>query len=114
MTNNIKELKNLYSENSKSLLSSIDKLISASKNVSPKEETTIIKKAVPEEKKEASVYVSPKKELLAIDTNSDEYKKKIHKLKVLKDRGFVEQAVKEYMEYAQIEHDSATDFINNL
>lgn len=51
MTNNIKELKNLYSENSKSLLSSIDKLISASKNVSPKEETTIIKKAVPEEKK---------------------------------------------------------------
>ena len=114
MTNNIKELKNLYSENSKRLLSSIDKLISASKNVSPKEETTIIKKAVPEEKKEASVYVSPKKELLAIDTNSDEYKKKIHKLKVLKDRGFVEQAVKEYMEYAQIEHDSATDFINNL
>ena len=84
MTNNIKELKNLYSENSKSLLSSIDKLISASKNVSPKEETTIIKKAVPEEKKEASVYVSPKKELLARDTNSDEYKKKIHKLKVLK------------------------------
>lgn len=51
---------------------------------------------------------------MAIDTNSDEYKKKIHKLKVLKDRGFVEQAVKEYMEYAQIEHDSATDFINNL
>lgn len=113
MTDNVKELKNLYTENSKSLLSSIDRLTSAVKNAAPKEEKTI-KKIVPEEKKEAPVYVPPKKELPVIDINSDEYKKKIHKLKVLKDKGFVEQAIKEYMEYTQLEHDSATDFINSL
>lgn len=113
MTNDVKELKNLYTENSKSLLSSIDRLTSAVKNATPKEER-IIKKVVPEEKKEVPVYVPPKKELPVIDINRDEYKKKIHKLKVLKDKGFVEQAIKEYMEYTQLEHDSATDFINSL
>nr|DAQ83203.1 MAG TPA: hypothetical protein [Caudoviricetes sp.] len=114
MTNNIKELKKNYKENSNSLLLSIERLTSTVKNEIPKQEQAIVKKEIIKDKKENTVCVPPKKELPIIDITSDEYKKKIHKLKILKDRGFIEQAIKEYMEYTQLEYNSALEFINSL
>ena len=46
--------------------------------------------------------------------SSEEYQRKIKKWNVLKSRGYIEQAVREYMEYTGSEQNEATEFINNL
>lgn len=70
--------------------------------------------AATEIKKESTPVQPPKKERPAIDRNSEEYRRNIKKWNVLKSRGYIEQAVREYMKYTGAEQDEATGFINNL
>jgi len=65
-------------------------------------------------KKESTSAQQIKKERPTIDRSSEEYQRKIKKWNVLKSRGYIEQAVREYMEYTGSEQNEATEFINNL
>jgi hypothetical protein len=119
MTNDVKELKNLYADRSKELASSINRLSDVIKSSIPKEEKQPVKKNIIPEKKFSELIQEPYKkapenELPAIDENSNDFKQHLRKWKILKDKGYVEQAVREYMEYTQLERDFAEDFINNL
>lgn len=119
MTNDVKELKNLYTDRSKELASSINRLSDVIKSSIPKEEKQPVKKNIIPEKKFSELIQEPYKkapenELPAIDENSNDFKQHLRKWKILKDKGYVEQAVREYMEYTQLERDFAEDFINNL
>lgn len=117
MTNNVKELKDLYAVRSKELSSSINALASVMKdsnchkdNVKEKKESTrteIVETC--NVKTEA-----PIQELPIIDENSDEYKQRLRKWKVLKGKGFTEQAIREYIEYTKRDMDAAIEFINSL
>lgn len=119
MTNDVKELKNAYTDRSKELISSINKLSEITKSIMPrenkpevKENITIGSKAIDPIKD--SYKKAPEKELPIIDENSNDFKQYMRKWKVLKDKGFVEQAVREYMEYTQLEREFAEDFISSL
>lgn len=119
MTNDVKELKNLYADRSKELVSSINRLSDVIKSSIPKEEKQPVKKNIIPEKKVSEptqeLYKeAPENELPAIDENSNDFKQHLRKWKILKDKGYIEQAVREYMEYTQLERDFAEDFINNL
>lgn len=119
MTNDVKELKNLYADRSKELASSINRLSDIIKSSIPKEEKQSVKKNIIPEKKVSEpaqeLYKkAPENELPAIDENSNDFKQHLRKWKILKDKGYIEQAVREYMEYTQLERDFAEDFINNL
>ena len=70
--------------------------------------------AATEIKKESTSAQQTKKERPTIDRSSEEYQRKIKKWNVLKSRGYIEQAVREYMEYTGSEQNEATEFINNL
>ncbi|KAA4671632.1 hypothetical protein F3B42_14415 [Bacteroides ovatus] len=119
MTNDVKELKNAYTDRSKELISSINKLSEITKLIMPrenkpeaKENITIGSKTINPIKD--SYKKAPEKELPIIDENNNDFKQHLHKWKVLKDKGYVEQAVREYMEYTQLEREFAEDFINSL
>ena len=119
MTNNVKELKNLYADRSEELISSINRLSEITKSLTPKENKPEAKKNTITESKivepiKDSYKEAPKKELPVIDENSNDFKQHLRKWKVLKDKGYVEQAVREYMEYTQLEREFAEDFINSL
>jgi len=93
MTNNVAGIKALYEKESKGDI----KVVAAT-----------------EIKKESTSAQQIKKERPTIDRSSEEYQRKIKKWNVLKSRGYIEQAVREYMEYTGSEQNEATEFINNL
>ena len=49
-----------------------------------------------------------------IDKSSNEFKQKLHKWQVLKEKGFIEQAIEEYQEYTGLDYDEAVEFIKDL
>ena len=49
-----------------------------------------------------------------IDKSSNEFKQKLHKWQVLKEKGFIEQAIEEYQEYTGLDYDEAVEFIEEL
>ena len=119
MTNDVKEFKNLYSDKSKELILSINKLSEVTKTLISKEDKQETKKPIIVDANivdpiKHSYKEAPKKELSVIDENSNDFKQYLRKWKILKDKGCVEQAVREYMEYTQLEREFAEDFINNL
>ena len=54
------------------------------------------------------------KENPIIDENSDDFKQHLRKWKILKGKGYTDQAIKEYMEYTKRDMNSAVDFINSI
>ena len=54
------------------------------------------------------------KEKPIIDENSDDFKQHLRKWKILKGKGYTDQAIKEYMEYTKRDMNSAVDFINSI
>lgn len=119
MTNNVKELKDLYSERSKELSSNIDKLSRTIKdlNISKSDEPQKVEKKISEIAKEPVNEVqheAPIKELPIINEDSNEFKQHLRKWKILKEKGYTEQAIKEYMEYTQQDKKMAEEYINAL
>ena len=120
MTNDVKELKDLYSERSKELSSSIDKLAYVMKNLNqPKDEPQKTKQQAPitaekvEEKAQEKI-VPVEKKLPVIDENSDEFKQRLRKWKILNGKGYTEQAINEYMEYTGRSIECATEFMKTI
>lgn len=117
MTNNVKSLKNLYSERSEKLNSNIDVLVSNIKSPNPsnfeRKENEEIAEVVTSKDVKGNNVQSSKKENSA-NENCDEYKRYLQKWKVLKDRGYAEQAMNEYMEYTKRDRNSAVEFLNSL
>lgn len=119
MTNDVSELKKMYEEKSEKLISSINKLVEETKKLDTKDE---VKKEVKqtiiplkkEEKPPQPYKDAPKKELPIIDENSNDFKQHLHKWTILKEKGYVEQAIREYMEYTQLDREFAVKFIDNL
>ena len=121
LTTDVKQLKNLYTERSRELSSSIDKLSSAIKdqnNSKDNDKTKIVKNdnIVAEQKKEFDKphNETPAKEISIVDENSDDFKQHLRKWKILKNKGYTEQAIREYMEYTKRDMNSAVDFINSI
>ena len=109
----VKQLKNLYTERSRELSSSIDKLSSAIKeqsNSKDNDKPDVAKKKEPNKPyNEASA-----KEVPTVDENSDDFKQHLRKWKILKNKGYTEQAIREYMEYTKRDMSYAVDFINSI
>ncbi|WP_291577141.1 hypothetical protein [Bacteroides sp.] len=117
----VKQLKNSYMERSKELSSSINTLSSMIKdlNISKGDDSKKeIKEGIKiEEKKEESCNMKNEihaKEKPIIDENSDDFKQHLRKWKILKGKGYTDQAIKEYMEYTKRDMNSAVDFINSI
>lgn len=97
----VKQLKNLYTERSRELSSSIDKLSSAIKdqnNSMDNDKTKVIKNEniVSELQKECYIPYNevPEKEVPTVDENSDDFKQHLRKWKILKNKGYTEQAIR--------------------
>ncbi|WP_455674789.1 hypothetical protein [Phocaeicola sp.] len=120
MTNNVKDLKDLYAKRSEELTSSINALSKSIKDLkSPVgEQKSIIKEFVEVPKENKAINESQHEiiieELPIIDENSDEFKHRLRKWKILKNKGYTDQAVKEYMEYTKRDRSIAVEFINTL
>ena len=120
MTNDVKELKDLYSERSKELSSSIDKLAYVMKNLNqPKDDPQKTEQQSPitaeKVKKKAQEKIAPaEKKLPVIDENSDEFKQRLRKWKILNGKGYTEQAINEYMEYTGRSIECATEFMKTI
>lgn len=120
MTDDVKELKNLYADRSKELSSSIDKLAYAIKNSNQlkgesqksKQQPPITATKVEERIQEKVAQVE--KELPIIDENSDEFKQRLRKWKILNSKGYTEQAVNEYMEYTGRSREYAVKFMKTI
>ena len=117
----VKQLKNLYTERSRELSSSIDKLSSAIKEQSnskdnDKPHVAKDENIVAELKKEPNkpYNEAPAKEVSTVDENSNDFKQHLRKWKILKNKGYTEQAIREYMEYTKRDMNSAVDFINSI
>ena len=121
LTTDVKQLKNLYTERSRELSSSIDKLSSAIKEQSnskdnDKPHVAKDENIVAELKKEPNkpYNEAPAKEVPTVDENSNDFKQHLRKWKILKNKGYTEQAIREYMEYTKRDMNSAVDFINSI
>ncbi len=120
MTNNVSELKKMYDDRSEKLISAINRVASEiqksnSNKVESKQETKIASQESKKEEKMEKVHKEEiKKELPVIDENSNDFKQHLHKWEILKKKGFIEQAINEYMEYTGLEREIAEDFINGL
>lgn len=117
----VKQLKNSYMERSKELSSSINTLSSMIKdlNISKGDDSKKeIKEGIRiEEKKEESCEMKNgihAKEKPIIDENSDDFKQHLRKWKILKGKGYTDQAIREYMEYTGNDRDSSMEFINTI
>lgn len=117
----VKQLKNLYTERSRELFSSIDKLSSAIKEQSnskdnDKPHVAKDENIVAELKKEPNkpYNEAPAKEVPTVDENSDDFKQHLRKWKILKNKGYTDQAIREYMEYTKRDMNTAVDFINSI
>ena len=118
MTNNVAGIKALYEKQNSEMLALLKTIASEMKepkqhnNKESKGDIKVV--AATEIKKESTSAQQPKKERPTIDRSSEEYQRKIKKWNVLKSRGYIEQAVRENMEYTGTEQNEATEFINNL
>lgn len=118
MTNNVAGIKALYEKQNSEMLALLKTIASEMKepkqynNKESKGDIKVV--AATETKKESTSAQQPKKERPTIDRSSEEYLRKIKKWNVLKSRGYIEQAVREHMEYTGSEQNEATEFINNL
>lgn len=117
----VKQLKNLYAERSRELSSSIDKLSSAIKDQNNSKDNDKAKVAkneniVAELQKEPYIPYNetPAKEVPTVDENSDDFKQHLRKWKILKNKGYTDQAIREYMEYTKRDMSYAVDFINSI
>ena len=117
----VKQLKNLYTERSRELSSSIDKLSSAIKeqsNSKYNDNPHVAKdeNIVAELKKEPNkpYNEAPAKEVPTVDENSNDFKQHLRKWKILKNKGYTDQAGREYMEYTKRDMSYAVDFINSI
>lgn len=118
LTTDVKQLKNLYTERSHELSSSIDKLSSAIKDQNNSKDNDKIKdinnnvtEQIKEDKPQNEVLIE---EIPTVDENSDDFKQHLRKWKILKNKGYTEQAIREYMEYTKRDMNSAVDFINSI
>ena len=115
---NIQQIKALYEKQNSEMLALLKTIASEMKepkqhnNKESKGDIKVV--AATEIKKESTSAQQIKKERPTIDRSSEEYQRKIKKWNVLKSRGYIEQAVREYMEYTGSEQNEATEFINNL
>mgnify|MGYP000773735846 CR=1 FL=1 len=115
---NVQQIKALYEKQNSEMLALLKTIASEMKepkqhnNKESKGDIKVV--AATEIKKESTSAQQPKKERPTIDRSSEEYQRKIKKWNVLKSRGYIEQAVREYMEYTGTEQNEATEFINNL
>lgn len=118
MTNNVEDIKVIYEKQNSEVLALLKTIALELKearlrnNKGGKSGAKVV--AATEIKKESTPVQPPKKERPAIDRNSEEYRRNIKKWNVLKSRGYIEQAVREYMKYTGAEQGEATGFINNL
>ncbi|KAB4819402.1 hypothetical protein GAG89_20395 [Bacteroides thetaiotaomicron] len=101
--------------------SSIDKLSSAIKEQSnskdnDKPHVAKDENIVAEQKKEPNkpYNEAPAKEVPTVDENSDDFKQHLRKWKILKNKGYTDQAIREYMEYTKRDMSYAVDFINSI
>lgn len=120
MTNDVKSLKDMYAKRGEELSSSIaalTKAIELLKSPMNVQQKAIAKNNVEttEEKKVVSIphEVIPE-EIPIIDENSDEFKQRVRKWKILKGKGYTEQALKEYMEYTKRDKSIAIEFIDSI
>lgn len=120
MTNDVKTLKDMYAKRGEELSSSIAALARAIehlKSTMDVQQKAIAKDTVEttKEKKVVDVMheVIPEK-MPIIDENGDEFKQRVRKWKILKGKGYTEQAVREYMEYTKRDKRIATKFIDGL
>ena len=110
MTNNVNELIKMYDNR---VVGEMQKL--NSNKVDSRLETKISSQEGKKEERTEKVHKEEiKKELPVIDENSNDFKLHLHKWEVLKKKGFVEQAIKEYMQYTGLEREFAENFINGL
>ena len=120
MTNNVNELRKMYDDRSEKLISAINSVVVEMQKSNPnkadsRSETKIASHEGKKEKKAEEVYKEEiKKDIPTIDENSNDFKQHLHKWETLKKKGFVEQAIKEYMQYTGLEREFAEDFINGL
>ena len=104
MTNNVAGIKALYEKQNSEMLALLKTIASEMKE--PKQHNN--------KESKGDIKVVAATERPTIDRSSEEYQRKIKKWNVLKSRGYIEQAVREYMEYTGAEQNEATEFINNL
>ena len=119
MTNNVSELKKMYEEKSDRLIWGINKIIEEiNKSNTQNEKKQEAKQTVIFEKKEeklAQPYkVAPKEELPVMNENNNEFKQHLRKWKILKEKGYAEQAIREYIEFTQLDREFAVKFIDDL
>lgn len=121
MTNDVRRMRDLYEKRSDDLYSLADKLLYAVKKLDKQDEpikeqkrNIEVQSNIVKEEYKQDITPKVKKPLPVIDENSDEFKQRLRKWKILKTKGFTEQAVKEYMEYTKLDNDSATRFINSI
>ena len=101
--------------------SRIDKLSSAIKEQSnskdnDKPDVAKDENIVAEQKKEPNkpYNEASAEEVPTVDENSDDFKQHLRKWKILKNKGYTDQAIREYMEYTKRNMNSAVDFINSI
>ena len=119
MTNNVSELKKMYEEKSDRLIWGINKIIEEiNKSNTQNEKKQEAKQTVIFEKKEekpAQPYKeAPKEELPVMNENNNDFKQHLRKWKILKETGYAEQAIREYIEFTQLDREFAVKFIDDL
>ena len=118
MTNNVADIKAMYEKQNREMLALLKikalglKEARQHNNKEVKGDAKAV--AATEIKKESTPVQQPSKERPVIDRSSEEYQRNIKKWNVLKSRGYIEQAVREYMEYTGAGLNEATEFINDL
>lgn len=116
MTNDVKELKKMYEQNGGNSTTALYKIFNELQKANTNNEQEAIGEKVKQEKLllEHAKENAPESESSVINEKSNDFKQYLRRWKILKDKGFIEQAVEEYMEYTQLEKDFAEDFISNL
>ena len=100
MTNNVAGIKALYEKQNSEMLALLKTIASEMKE--PKQHNN--------KESKGDIKVVAATEIKKESTSAQQIKK----WNVLKSRGYIEQAVREYMEYTGSEQNEATEFINNL
>lgn len=131
MTNRVIDIQNLFEKHSKNvddklggLIATLEKMKEAPKielNSNKTEikhpedcETNVVKNTNMSVIKRREAKVLSQKIEKEIDKSSNEYKQKLHKWQVLKEKGFIQQAIEEYQEYTGLDYDEAVEFVKEL
>lgn len=112
MTNDIRDMKNKYmADDYKRTIDSIEEIKKISKN-EPQSATTAT--ATTTAKVPVQQDQLAEKQIGKIDLENEDFKKLIDRWKILKKRGFIQQAIKEYTEKTSLPIEDAEKFINEL